>query len=294
MNHLHPGVLSTILAYTIWGLLPIYWKAIEAVPALEILCHRMTWSLVFLLVLLILQRRWNLLQEVKNHPKHLFYFLGTASLLSLNWYTYIWAVNSGYIIESSLGYFINPLITIILGMLFLRERLRRGQWIAVGFAFIGVAYLTLSYGYFPWIALTLALTFGAYGLLRKTGVFNSLDGLTLETLWLFLPALFYLLYLESNGSSSFGHVPWQTNLLLAATGAATATPLLFFAYGAQRVSMATLGVLHYIAPTLQFLLGVFVYREPFDVTRLLGFSAIWLALLIYTIESLFWLKKQSR
>ncbi|MBF0288251.1 MAG: EamA family transporter RarD [SAR324 cluster bacterium] len=292
MNHSHSGVLATILAYSIWGLLPIYWKSIETVPALEILCHRMTWSLLFLFLMLTLQKRWNLLQEVKKHPKHLFYFLGTASLLALNWYTYIWAVNSGYIIESSLGYFINPLVTIVLGMLFLRERLRRGQWIAISIALMGVLYLTFSYGTFPWIALILALTFGAYGLLRKTGVFNALDGLTIETLWLFLPALCYLLYLEADGTSTFGHTSWSTSLLLAVTGAATATPLLFFAYGAQRVSMATLGVLHYIAPTSQFLLGVFVYEEPFELTRLIGFSTIWLALLIYTIESLFWMKTQ--
>lgn len=278
------GVLYAIGAYVLWGLFPVYWKALRAVPAHEILCHRMTWSLLFVLGLLAVKNHWRWLGDAPRSRKTVLTFFGTASLLALNWFTYIWAVNHDYIVECSLGYFVNPLFSVFLGMVFLHERLRRWQWVAIAIAAAGVLYLTFVYGSFPWISLTLALTFGLYGLIRKTADLDALEGLTLETAILFLPALAYLLHLEAVGAGSFGHAGARTNVLLAFTGVATALPLLWFAHGARRITLTSVGLLHYIAPTLQFLLGVLVYHEPFTRTRLVGFSAVWLALAIYSVE----------
>ena len=278
------GVLSAVGAYALWGLLPIYWKAVQTVPAFEIICHRMAWSFAFVALLLIWKRRWEWLQQVRNRPVTLITFLGTSSILALNWFIYIWAVNAGHIVDTSLGYFINPLLSVLLGVLFLGERLRLWQWISVGIAACGVSYLTLSHGAFPWIALGLATTFGFYGLLRKTAPLGALEGLSLETTFLFLPALAYLLYLERVGTASFGHTVALTNILIALSGVVTALPLILFAYAAKRVTLATVGILQYIAPTGQFLLGVLVYGETFTQPRMVGFSVIWIALLIYSLE----------
>ncbi|MCK4449194.1 MAG: EamA family transporter RarD [Anaerolineae bacterium] len=278
------GVLSAVGAYALWGLLPIYWKAVQTVPALEIICHRMVWSFAFVALLLIWKRRWEWLQQVRNRPVTLITFLGTSSILALNWFIYIWAVNAGHIVDTSLGYFINPLLSVLLGVLFLGERLRLWQWISVGIAACGVSYLTLSHGTFPWIALGLATTFGFYGLLRKTAPLDALEGFSLETTFLFLPALGYLLYLERMGTASFGHTMALTNILIALSGVVTALPLILFAYAAKRVTLATVGILQYIAPTGQFLLGVLVYGETFTQPRMVGFSVIWIALFIYSLE----------
>ena len=278
------GVLSAVGAYALWGLLPVYWRAVQAVPAFEIICHRMAWSFAFVALLLIWKRRWEWLQQVRRRPVTLITFLGTSSILALNWFIYIWAVNAGHIVDTSLGYFINPLLSVLLGVLFLGERLRLWQWISVGIAACGVSYLTLSHGAFPWIALGLATTFGFYGLLRKTAPLGALEGLSLETTFLFLPALAYLLYLERVGTASFGHTVALTNILIALSGVVTALPLILFAYAAKRVTLATVGILQYIAPTGQFLLGVLVYGETFTQPRMVGFSVIWIALLIYSLE----------
>ena len=278
------GIIYAAAAYTLWGLLPVYWKLIQTVPAVEILCHRMVWSLLFLAAIIAGKRRWRWLLPVLTNWRQSFTFLFCASILAVNWFTYIWAVNSGYIVEASLGYFINPLISVLLGLIFLREKLRSGQWGAVGIAALGVVYLTMTYGSIPWIALTLALSFGCYGLLHKISSLGSLEGLSLETATLFLPALGYLLYLETNGRASFGHAPIATTLLLALTGVATALPLLLFVIATKKITMVNLGLLQYIAPTLQFLLGVFVYGEEFSRSRLFGFILIWLALAVYSIE----------
>jgi chloramphenicol-sensitive protein RarD len=280
------GVLAAIVAYTLWGILPVYWKALQAVPSLEILAHRTVWSLLFVLVLLAVRRQWAWLQRSRKDPRLLLRFVASACLLGGNWFTYIWAVNSGHVVDSSLGYFINPLLSVLLGVLFLRERLRLWQGLAIGFALLGVVFLTVAYGTFPWIALTLAGTFGVYGLLRKTASFGSLEGLALETALLSAPTLAYLLLLESEGSGAFVHAGLGTSLLLIGAGVITAFPLLMFGYAARNVTLATVGILQYIAPTLQFLLGVFVYAEPFSQTRLIGFAAIWLALAIYSAEGL--------
>jgi chloramphenicol-sensitive protein RarD len=285
MNN-NKGILYAACAYVLWGLLPIFWKTLQDVPALEILAHRMVWSLVVVLLLLAYQRHWQWLRAVVQNPRILITFTTTALLLSVNWFLYIWAVNAGHIVETSLGYFINPLVNVVLGILFLRERLRFWQGAAIAVAVAGVLYLTINYGELPWIALTLAGCFGFYGLLRKTASLNSLEGLTVETLVLFPPALAYLLYLESIGRAAFGHVGGGTTTLLALAGIATAAPLLFFAAGARRITLTSLGILQYIAPTLQLLLGVFVYNEPLSVTRLIGFCLIWFALFLYTMEGL--------
>jgi chloramphenicol-sensitive protein RarD len=280
------GVVAGILAYTLWGLLPGYWKAIQAVPPLEILCHRTIWSLIFVLLVIAVRKQWAWVEQVRSSPRTLLISLGSASLLSLNWFVYIWAVNSGHVLDSSLGYFITPLVNVLLGLLFLHERLRRWQTVAFGLAALGVLWLTVGYGAFPWIALSLAFSFGLYGLLRKVSPLGSLEGLSLETGALSLIAVAYLAYLEGTGGGSFGHAGAATTLLLTGTGVVTALPLLLFAYAARRVTLATVGIMQYISPTFQFLLGVLAYDEPFAPTRLVGFAPIWLALVIYSLDGL--------
>ncbi|HEY0735158.1 MAG TPA: EamA family transporter RarD [Herpetosiphonaceae bacterium] len=283
---MNKGVFYGVGAYLLWGLLPIFWKSLHHVPALEILAHRMVWSLAFVVVLLAVQGHWRWLVPVLKNGRVLLTFTVSALLLSLNWFIYIWAVNAGHIVETSLGYFINPLLNVLLGTLFLKERLRPGQVAAIIVATIGVLYLTLHYGSLPWIALTLGGSFAIYGLLRKTAALNSLEGLTLETLVLFLPALAYLVYVEFVGTAAFVHTGLTTTLLLIAGGVATALPLLLFASGARRITLTLIGILQYIAPTMQFLIGVFLYHEPLDSDRLIGFSLIWLALAIYSLEGI--------
>jgi chloramphenicol-sensitive protein RarD len=288
------GVLYAAAAYLMWGFFPVYWKWLQAVPAVEILTHRMTWSLLFVVGLLAYRRHWSWIRPALRDRRTVLTFLSSAVLLAVNWFTYIWGVNHGFIVETSLGYFINPLVNVVLGVFFLRERLRAGQWAAVAMAAGGVLYLTLSYGALPWIALTLAFSFGLYGLLRKTARLDSLEGLSMETGLLFLPALGYLLYLEAAGQGSFGHAGTATTLLLALAGVATAVPLLFFAIGARLIPLSLLGILQYLAPTIQFLLGVLVYGEPFTPERLVGFGLVWSALLIYTIESIYVRRQRKR
>ncbi|RPJ47638.1 MAG: EamA family transporter RarD [Candidatus Latescibacterota bacterium] len=286
------GVIYGVLAFTLWGLFPIYWKAIERVPAEEILCHRMAWSLLFMAGLLAVRRRWGWILPALRRPRTVLIFLGTGSLLAVNWFTYIWAVNHGQIVGSSLGYFVNPLFSAVLGMVFLRERLRPGQWGALAIAAAGVAYLTFAYGTFPRIAAVLAVTFGFYGLIRKTAPLDAIEGLSLETAALFLPAASYLLYIESNGTGSFGRSGLSVALLLAGSGAVTALPLLWFAEGARRISLTSLGLLQYIAPSLQFLCGVLLYEEPLSRSRLAGFALVWIALAVYSAEGLLFRRRR--
>lgn len=271
-------------AYVLWGVLPLYWKMLPQVPALEILAHRMLWSLVFVLLLTALRHEWRALRAALRNRRTLLLSALSALLLSINWWLYIWAVNAGFVVETSLGYFINPLVNVVLGVVVLRERLRPWQTLALTLAVAGVAWLTFSYGALPWIALTLALSFGLYGLLRKTAPLESLQGLTLETLVLSPAALLYLVWLEGQGRGAFAHDGLGTTLLLIGAGVVTAVPLLLFAAGARRITMISLGILQYIAPTLQFLIGVLIYHEPLPRTRLLGFVLIWTALAIYTLD----------
>jgi chloramphenicol-sensitive protein RarD len=278
------GVISAAAAYALWGVLPAYWKAVQAVPPVEILGHRAVWSFVLLAAVLLTRRHWAWLRQAGKSPRTLVTYAVTGGLLGLNWGIYIWAVNAGHVVDSSLGYFINPLITVAFGVVFLRERLRPWQGVAIGLAAAGVIYLTVGYGAFPWIALSLACTFGTYGLLRKTAALEALEGLFLEMAYLFLPMLGYLVYLESAGKASFGHMGVGTGLLLALSGLITAGPLFLFNYGARRIPFTMLGMLHYLAPTGQFLLGVLAYGEEFSTTRLIGFGVVWMALLIFSLE----------
>lgn len=278
------GTLVAFLSYVLWGFLPLYWHALKPLPAAEILAHRIVWSLVFIVAVLAITRRWEWLRDVRRRPTAYGRYVVTAVILAVNYGVYLWANNSGHLVEASLGYFINPLVNVLLGMIFLRERLRPWQAAAVLIALAGVVYLTVDYGRLPWIALTLAGTFGVYGLLRKTAGLGSIEGLTLEMAVLFLPSLAYLLILGGQGAGAFGASSAGTTLLLLGAGAATAVPMLMFTYGARRVTMTTLGILQYVAPTIQFLIGVYVFGEPFDRSRLIGFIIIWIALAIYWIE----------
>lgn len=278
------GLLYALGAYGLWGFLPIYWKLLQTVPALQILTHRMVWSLGFLLILMYFLQDWRWVNVARRDKHQLLNFTIIAGLLTLNWFIYIWAVNSGFIVETSLGYFINPLVSVLLGVVFLQEKLRWGQWVAISSAAAGVIYLTVSYGSLPWIALGLAFSFGLYGLLKKKATLNALQGLSLETMLLFPFAFGYLLYLEATGTGQFAHATWQINLLLVVSGVVTAIPLLLFAAAARRIPLSTLGLMQYIAPTIQLFIAVLLYNEPFEQSRLIGFGLVWLALLIYTVE----------
>jgi chloramphenicol-sensitive protein RarD len=282
--HINRGILFGIGAYLLWGLFPLYWKALQSVPATQILGHRIVWSFAFLLILVVLMKSWASLRAIFKLPYTLVILAIAAVLLGSNWLVYIWGVNAGFIVETSLGYFINPLVNVLLGVLFLRERLRTFQWLPVGLAAIGVLYLTLSIGKVPWISLYLAITFGLYGLLKKLAAVGSVPGLTVETGVLLLPSLGFLIYTNFAGSGALGSsTPWVT-FLLVGSGVVTALPLLLFSAAARAIPLTTLGLLQYMAPTMQLLIGVLVYREPFDLTRLIGFSLIWIALILYTLE----------
>jgi chloramphenicol-sensitive protein RarD len=286
MTSMSKGVLFGIGAYTLWGLLPLYWRALESVAPLEILGNRMVWSLVFVAGVLALRKNWGWLRASLRRPRLLRNYVLAALLLSANWLIYIWAVNSGYVVETSLGYFINPLLNVLLGTVFLGEKLRVWQALAVGLAGVGVLYLTLNYGGLPWIALSLALSFGLYGFITKTSPLSATQGLALEMSVVFLPAMAYLAYLGISKTGSLTQGSSAIILLLVLAGAVTAIPLLMFGAAARRIPLSTVGFLQYIAPTLQFLLGVFWFREPFPPQRLVGFSLIWVALLVYSLEGL--------
>ncbi len=279
------GVVYAVLAFLIWGISPIYWKALRAVPALEIILHRMVWSFFFLVPLIIIMRRWQeFIDTLKNH-RTLLILLFTALIIGGNWLLYIWAVNNDHLLQASLGYYINPLVNVVLGMVFLKERLRAPQILAVVLATAGVLYLTIYYGEFPWIALTLAVSFGLYGLIRKVAPVGSLVGLAVETLLLSIPALVYLFYLDSQGQGSIFRVSLKLDLLLMGCALVTAIPLLFFTLGARRLYLSTIGLLQYIAPSCMFFLAVFLFREPFSSAQVVAFILIWTALAIYSADS---------
>lgn len=279
------GVLYAAGAYFIWGLLPIFWKTLQHVSSLQLLFHRIVWLFAILTLLLTLQRRWQGVRRGLRQGRVFGAYAIAAVFLAINWGVYIYGVNAGFIVETSLGYFINPLVSVFFGMVFLKETLRPGQWLAIGTAAAGVIYLTISYGQLPWIALSLAFSFGIYGLLKKKAPLDAVQGLTLETSVLFLPALAMLLFYEINGQGSFGHVDRWTDLLLISAGLVTAVPLLLFGAAAPRIPLSLVGILQYIAPTMQFLIGVLIYGEDFSQARVIGFTIIWLALAIYTAES---------
>lgn len=278
------GIAYAALAYTLWGLFPLYFARLQHVAAGEVLVHRIVWSLAFLLALLAWRQRWAWLPNVLRRPKVLGAFAASALLLSCNWLTYIWAVTNGHVLDASLGYFITPLVNVALGYWVLHERPRAAQWAALALAALGVLWLTVQAGQLPWIALVLAASFGAYGLLRKIAVLGALEGLALETLLLAPPALVLLVLWWGRGPASFPTPDLATNLWLLGVGPLTAVPLLLFAAGARRIPMTTLGLLQYIGPSIQFVLGVWLFGEPFGGARLAGFGLIWAALLVYSAD----------
>jgi chloramphenicol-sensitive protein RarD len=280
------GIIYAALAFLCWGLFPIYFHALGDVPPMQILAHRMLWSLGFLLIVLVLRRQWKWLNVVRQ-PRVFFSFVLSAVLLSANWLVYIWSVTNHHVIEASLGYFINPLVNIMLGYLILKERLRTIQWVAIAIAALGVAWLTWQTGTVPWIALFLAFSFGSYGLLRKTAALGALEGLSFETIMLFPLAAAYVVWLTVNGQNVFINTDSDTTrVLLVMAGPLTAIPLLLFASGARRIPLSILGLLQYLSPTLQFLLGVWLFKEAFTADRLVGFALIWSALILFAGEGL--------
>jgi len=270
-------------AYALWGLFPIYFKMLNTVSPFQIMSHRMAWCFVFMLIIMALRGELPALMKTITWRTALIY-LCAGGILSINWLTYVWAVNSGYILEASLGYFINPLVIVLLGVVFLKEKLRLTQWIPIGLAALAVGYITIQHGKLPWIALVLAFSFGIYSLIKKIAPLDALPGLTMETAMVFLPALGFLLFENFRGQGTFIHDGASISLLLAASGIVSGVPLMLFSAGAQKIPLTLVGMLQYISPTIQFFLGVFLYGEAFDQTRVVGFSIIWLALLIYSLE----------
>ena len=285
------GILYGVLAYTVWGVLPLYWKLLHVVPALEILSHRIIWSFVFVSLILCYTRGWQRVVTVIRDTKNLIYLFLCGFLISSNWFTYIWAVNSGYVIEASMGYYINPLVVFLLGVLILKEKLTHWQVLAIGLAAAGVMVMTIHYGRFPWIALTLAVTFAFYGLSKKLIQVDSLTGIALETAVVTPIALIYIINRQIHGIGAIGSIPLPATLILFGAGIVTATPLLWFAIGAKRVRFTVLGFLQYIAPTISLLAGVFIIKEKFTPTHLVSFTLIWLGLLIFIVFNLYSARK---
>ncbi|MGW7453013.1 EamA family transporter RarD [Streptomyces sp. NPDC054787] len=285
-NEQRTGLLYGFGAYGMWGLVPLFWPLLKPSGAIEILAHRMVWSLAVVGLALLALRRWGWIRELVRRPRKLGLTALAALLIAVNWGVYIWSVNNGQVVEASLGYFINPLVSIALGVLVLGERLRRVQWTAVGLSFAAVLVLAIGYGRPPWISLILASSFATYGLIKKKLNMGGLESLTAETAVLFPPALAYVLWLGATGQSTFTSQGVGHSLLLASTGLVTAIPLVFFGAAAIRVPLSTLGLLQYLAPVFQFGLGVLYFHEAMPPERWVGFSLVWAALALLTWDAL--------
>ncbi|MDE2296387.1 MAG: EamA family transporter RarD [Gammaproteobacteria bacterium] len=280
------GVAYALGAYLLWGLFPLYFKALISVPPLQILAHRMVWSLVLLTLVLLVKRHFTWLRAVRERPSIVARFALSAFLLANNWGLYIWAINTGHVVDASLGYYINPLMSVVVGAVALSERLRPAQWIAVAIAAGGVAWMAIVAGHLPWIALSLALSFALYGLMRKTAPLGSLEGLTLETAALLPLALAYLAWEGSHGADAFLRGGWGLRLALMAAGPVTAIPLLLFAAAARRIPLSLLGILQYLMPTVVLALGVWLYHESFGRDRAIGFGLVWGGVVLYLGDAL--------
>lgn len=283
---MNKGIWYALGAYLTWGLFPIYWKLLAGIPALQLLGHRIFWSFLLLFGIVLFARQVKVFRASLNRRVLLIYSVA-AILIAINWLTYVWAVGAGFIVETSLGYFINPLLAVLFGVIFLRERLRPLQWLPIGLATAGVLYLTFAYGSLPWVALTLAFSFAFYGLVKKTAPLGALHGLTLETGILFLPAIAFLLFSEFRGTGAFMHTSPLLDAMLIGAGLVTVIPLWMFSTAAQRIPLTMIGILQYVNPTMQFLLGVLIYKEPFDHRRLIGFGVVWAALILFGLEGYF-------
>ena len=287
------GILYGLAAYGIWGLVPLFWNLVKSASALEILAMRMAWSLVFAIILslVVLPRGW--FRRIATR-RNLFMLAAAAVLVSINWGVYIWATTHGHVTETALGYYINPIFSILVGVLVLHERLRRWQWLAVGIAALAVVVLTVEYGQPPWIALTLAVSFGSYGLLKNLVRKGAVETLVIESGFMFMPAVAYLIFLQMTGGLTFGHQGWVHSALLAAGGLVTLIPLLLFAAAATRIPLSMIGLLQYITPTTQFLLGVLYFGEQMPPGRWIGFGLVWIALMILTIGTLITIRQRRR
>lgn len=289
------GLAITAFTFTLWGLVPVYWHLLKAVPSQQIIAHRIIWSTVLVVAWLLISNGTGWWKQIAAQPRALPTLALSSLAIAFNWGLYIWAINAGHVIETSLGYFINPLVSVVLGVVVLKERLRRLQWLAVACAALGVTWLTVDAGTPPWIALGLACSFGLYGLLRKLISVDPVAGLGIESLYLFLPAIGFALWSETgHGGGFFGGWGWRNDLLLILGGAVTALPLIGFAYGVKRIPLSLVGILQYIAPSLGLLLGVFFFREPFDSAKAIGFAAIWVGLLLFVSDSVYRSRKIPR
>ncbi|MCD5323253.1 MULTISPECIES: EamA family transporter RarD [Pontibacillus] len=283
------GILYTASAYILWGILPIYWKLIQEIPAFEILAHRIIWSCLFMFGIIITLRKADQFKEefvrILANKKQMIGISLAAVTISINWVTYIWAVNSNHVVEASLGYYINPLVSIFLGFIVLKETFNKAQWVAIFLAAAGVTYMTWNFGSFPWVAILLAFSFGSYGLLKKMVNVGAMFGLTIETL---VVTPIALLYLGIQQSGNLGEIEWisMTSLYVFGAGIVTAIPLLLFSSGAKRIPLSMVGFLQYFAPTIMLIIGVFVYNEPFTHVHLIAFTLIWSGLAIYTLSRL--------
>jgi chloramphenicol-sensitive protein RarD len=288
------GIWYGIVAYSLWGVLPLYWKLLIAVPPLQILAHRIIWSFIFMILVVFVTRGGKAITAVLADKRRLFFMFLCGFVISVNWFTYIYAVNTNHVIEASMGYFINPLVVVLLGVTVLKEKLSRWQLIALILAAVGVLIITTQYGRVPWIAIFLATTFAAYGLIKKMAKVDSITGLTLETFIVMPIALLYLLSLEVQGSGAMGTASPAIRLILAGAGIVTAIPLILFARGVEKTTFSMMGFLQYIAPTLTLLLGIFVFREHFSTIHLVSFCFIWAALLIFTLANVGLLKEPQQ
>lgn len=279
------GLIYALAAYTWWGFIPIFWKQLDHVGSAEIVMHRMVWSCVLVVSLIVLMKQWRQFSALFSQPKILFRLFIASSLISINWGVFIWAVNNGHLVETSMGYFINPLVSVLLGVIFFSERLRKGQLFALSIAMLGVLYMVIAYGAFPWVSLTLAITFALYGVAKKSISVPATHGMAVETLFFVIPALAYIAYIQSDGTGQFTDSSFNTGMLILG-GLFTLIPLLLFAAAAKRVTMTVLGMTQYIGPSLQLIIGVFLYGEPFGSDRMISFGLIWLALVVYSVDQI--------
>ncbi|KAH9123443.1 hypothetical protein LEN26_009942 [Aphanomyces euteiches] len=281
------GIVNAVVAYGLWGVFPIYWKQLQDVPAVQLSMHRIVWSLFVLLAYIFATRQWTEFRRDAFTWRNVGIYASSAIFIAANWFLSVWAVNAGYIVESSLGFFISPVITVLIGVIFFKEKLPMGQLAAIVVATAGMLVLAISYGKFPWISLSLALSFAGYGFVKKQAPLSSMQGLTLETIILFLPALIYLIVEEARGEGAFLHVDAVSNVLLVGSGVVTAIPLLLFSAAAKQIPLSTLGLLQYISPILEFLCGVVIYHEEFSSMKLVGFIIVWTALAIFSFEGIY-------